>query len=170
MKRIILFLIVIGGGSCQDVNSDFNPFDNEFQFHKGFRVSDYDTIMGECGYWFLTKRTNGIDAYYQFFTDEERIVAKGFEVFVDEIAEHNIDSLKSEKYVIQLLETHPIDLTEITQRLSIFKVKEIKIVSQADIYMFVELTDERDSIYTGSITTTVDDKGITRHLRYFNGK
>jgi hypothetical protein len=172
MRKIGLILIVaIASGCYEPKNYDFNPFDDEFLFHKNFKISDYDTIMGECGFWNLTKRNDGLETYYQFFTNKKPIVAKGFDLDIDEILVDDKDSLESETYLKKLWRNRPINFELVRQRLSPFKIKEINIVRQTDAYLDIELIDVRDSVYTASIIMALlEDNKITRQLQYFNGR
>lgn len=67
MKNIGLLFITFIVSNCQPKNVEFNPFDNEFRFHRNFQLSEYDQIMAECGYWNLSKRKDDLEIYYQFF-------------------------------------------------------------------------------------------------------
>lgn len=162
--------MIISISSCQPDNIDFDPFDNEFKFHQNFKLQDYDSITGECGYWNLTKTDNGLGTYYQFFLDEKEIVAKGFNLDIDEIPIINIDSLNSENGIIRLLEGHPIDFESAKQKLTIFNIKEIKVKEPVSTFMRIELIDNRDLIYQADITTFVEETKMIRKLTYFNIK
>ena len=85
----LIVLIIVIWTSCQPANIDFNPFDDEFRFHRSFNLTEYDTVIGECGYWNLTKQNGGLKIYYQFYLDERDIVAKGFQLDLDEIQFNN---------------------------------------------------------------------------------
>ncbi len=167
MRNLGLILIVLIIVSCQSENVDFDPFDNEFRFHRNFKISDYDTLNGECGYWNLTKRNDVVKNYYQFYVDEKSIVAKGFSLDIDEIPIVE-DSLNTDGYVIKLLEKHPIDFEQLKQRLTIYKIEEIKVLSPTDTYVKIELVDLNGSTYKADIIAVFEDNKFTRHLTYFN--
>ena len=43
----LIVLIIVIWTSCQPANVDFNPFDDEFRFHRSFNLTEYDTVIGE---------------------------------------------------------------------------------------------------------------------------
>lgn len=155
---------------CKPGNVDFNPFDNEFKFHRNFNLVEYDTIMGECGYWNLTKTENGLNVYYQFFLDETPIVAKGFDLKFDEISIFDEDSLENQDYLLNIIKRHPLNPDSIKNRLASLKIKDVKVYAPMELATLVEITDMRDSVYTASLEVYFDGKVITRNLNYFNGK
>ena len=170
MRNVGLIIMIMSISSCRPDNADFDPFDNEFKFHQNFKLQDYDSITGECGYWNLTKKNNnGLWTYYQFFLDEE-IVAKGFSLDIDEIPIINKDSLNTENGIIKLLERYPIDFESAKQKLSIFNIREIKIKEPVSTLMRIELIDSKDSVYQASIMTFFEETKMTRQLTYFNNK
>jgi hypothetical protein len=76
MKGLLSIIIIVAWCTgCKSSNTNFYPFDQDFRFHKNFNLADYDTIMGECGYWNLTNRKDG--TYYQFFSKKEENSSKG---------------------------------------------------------------------------------------------
>lgn len=170
MRRLpYIIIITFFWTGCKHSNTDFNPFDQDFQFHKNFNVADYDTIMGECGYWNLTKRIDG--TYYQFFDNKKEIVAKGFNVAFDEITISNYDSLEHNELMTKAIKEYSFDINTIKQSLQKFQLKEIKFRYDTSLFPAIEMVDEEDSTHYASLTLEFDGKDkIVREVRYFNGK
>jgi hypothetical protein len=124
--------------------------------------------MGECGYWNLTRKENGLGIYYQFFLEEKTIVAKGFNLDIDEIPITLKDSLITEATFINLTKEHPIDIEYVKSKLSSFKIKDIVFKSPFGSYIEIELVDTKDSVYQASIMMLFENDKIVRQLSYFN--
>jgi hypothetical protein len=161
---ILIGTILIG---CGPQNNDFDPFDNEYRFHKTFRQSDYDTINGECGYWNLTNRDDG--TYYQFFLDESEIVAKGFNLIIDEIQVSNLNN-DSINRLFESIENKTIDINLIQERLKQFKIKQVTFLPDSTLINRLELIDENDSTYYADVLPFYENNKIFRQISYFNGK
>jgi len=164
---IFSFLIL---AACQTKNIEFNPFDDEFEFHRNFISEEYDTIFGECGYWNLTKKTQDLKPYYQFYLNEKPIVAKGFDLILDEIEILEEDSLKNDSSTTQKFVNQPINLALIVEKLKIFNIKEVKVLELNSVISSIKLTDNKDAVYNASIMINIDSNKITRKLSYFNAK
>lgn len=175
MKGICLLILIgtlfIG---CRYDNSSFYPFDNNYTFHKSFAMSDYDTVMGECGFWFLYNKVDG--SYYQFFGDEKNIVAKGFTIDLDEIAIDNLDDLSFVKRSALKFEMKAFDTTKLKTSLFNFKIREVEVFSDTTdaIESIVEMIDKNDSVQIARVVCYYDyDRPgklkIIKQLRYFNG-
>lgn len=167
MRNVALILIVFLSLACQPTNEDFNPFDNEFSLHRNFKLADYDTLMGECGYWNLTKR-DSIQVYYQFFLDENPIVAKGFNYVIGEVI-INTDSVNYH-YLLDFIKNNSIDYVSTAKRLSAIGIKEVNPIDTVSDYMRVELLHNNGKNYYGYIASFANGGKITRQLSYFNGR
>lgn len=167
MKNCLTLLIgsiLIG---CGPQNNDFDPFDKEYRFHKTFSQADYDTINGECGYWSLTNKEDG--TYYQFFLDEDEIVAKGFNLVIDEIQVLNLNN-DSIKRLFESVENKAVDLNLIQERLKRFKIKRVNFLPDSTSISRLELIDENDSTYYADVLPFYENNRIFRQISYFNGK
>jgi hypothetical protein len=176
----LTILIILCALSCRAPNREFNPFDQEFRFHQSFRIEDYDTITGECGYWNLTNRIDG--GYYQFYMDEPEIVAKGFNVDMRIAEADGIEDLSNDE-VQKLFDSHPIDLLQLKKELSKLNVVDVKYMRRLqevfDIGTNTEKMDSvnslglvynNDSIYFPFVEPYRIEKRIGRRIGYFNGK
>ena len=84
MNRLhhLAFLVVLFGcWSPEDESSisemeNFNPFDKNFEFPDNIQFAEYDTILGECGYWHLTREDRGLSIYYQLLRPRSRDLGK----------------------------------------------------------------------------------------------
>lgn len=154
--------------ACGPENSNFDPFDKEFSFHKNFNLSDYDTIRGECGYWNLTNRNDG--TYYQFFLNENEIVAKGFNLTLDEIIINYPEDLTYNETITNASKNNPIDTNRIKERLKFFEIKKVIFVSDKTQIQAIKMTDQKDSIHFADILPFLDSNKIVWQISYFNGK
>jgi len=170
MKNSALIVVIVLATGCGPRNTDFNPFDNEFRFHSTFEYADYDSIWGTCGYWNLTKKKDSLETYYQFYLDEDEIIAKGFDLVIDEIPILNRDNLHTEQEISAFLNQHPIDLPAVKQKLLKVNIKEIKIQSPVSSFMQIQLVDTRDSVYIADIMSFIRENKMVRRLSYFHGK
>jgi hypothetical protein len=178
MKNLIS-VILVGAiwFCCSPKNNDFNPFDSEFKYHKNFSKTEYDTVMGECGYWFLYNKIDG--TYYQFFNDEKAIVAKGLCIDLDQITiDHAVGEDSVDEKITVALGASPLDTVLIKTRLANFvKIKKLILSEDRSVLPFlqgVEFIDANDSTYLAEIcienTQTSKQLKLLRQFRYFNGK
>ena len=164
MKILVTILVGTMLIGCKTKNIDFDPFDNDYRFHKNFRLSDYDTIRIECGYWNLTNKHNG--SYYQFFLDESEIVGKGFNLTLDEIqvSYPDYDSINS---IFKSMQKKLIDITSIQERLKQFGIKQVTLLPDSVLFDRLEMIDERDSVFYANILSQVENNKIIRQISYF---
>lgn len=175
---LLFFLHSVTG--CGPKNRDFNPFDDEFHFHKRFDISEYDTIRIECGYWNLTNRSSG--AYYQFFEDQPEIVGKGFRVYVDVAEVDTTKDLPSKEFG-EMVDKDPINLDQLKTRVSSLGIKDVKYVrhftklyeggtgqERMDSVTSLALIYKNDSIYYPTIKPYVDINKKVWKIDYYKGK
>lgn len=177
----LIFLLIFCALACAPRNEEFNPFDSEFRFHKTFDIKDYDTLIGECGYWNLTNRQTG--AYYQFYLDEPEIVAKGFYVDV-EIAEVDTTKIFSQEQVDSLSRTYPLNLLNLKESLAKLKFKDVRTMRVwgenlemetgrmwEDSIEYIGVVDTNDSIHAiFDEPPFISGAKLIRRVGYFNSK
>lgn len=168
MKRlatIILVLTIVFG--CQPKNRDFNPFDDEYKFHDKFKLSDHDTVMGECGYWNLTNRKDG--TYYQFYLSEKEIVAKGFNITLDDFnVDFGEDGPNPHEFV-EALKSHPLDTTRIKSLVEIFDLKKVTFLYDTTSLTGLAMVDQNDSVHLAEVVPFWNARSIVRQVQYFKG-
>jgi hypothetical protein len=165
LLRAILITIILTG--CGPNNIDFDPFDSQYRFHEKFNLSDHDTIIGECGYWNLTNRNDG--TYYQFFLSEKKIVAKGFNITIDNIkSEFAIDGPNTEEF-IEVIRENPVDTIKIKSLLKIFEPKKISFIYDTTSLIGVEIIDKEGSAHLAEVTAFWNGQSIERQIQYFKG-
>lgn len=167
--------------ACGPRNKDFNPFDDEFRFHKYFTASNYDTIIGECGYWNLTNRNDG--SYYQFYGGDPKIVAKGFDVYLNVVEVDTSETLSGEE-LTKIFDSHPVDLSELRNVLSKFNIADVRYVDgvfkdvidietgedETDSLKMLVLFCKNDSTYLPHINGFIDGNMLVRRIGYFNAR
>lgn len=168
MTRIAIILLIIFAVGCGPVNDNFNPFDNEFKFHKNIILSDYDTIMGECGYWNYTNRVTG--SYYQFFLDEGEIVAKGFNVTLSPILLQDSINQADPNHVVRLLQKYPVRLEEVEEKLQTYNSKLVRLTDNRDGIPGVEIIEENGSIQHATLSPYLENNKLIWEIQFFNGK
>lgn len=164
----IAMLIVTILAGCGSRNEQFSPFDDEYEFHTNFKLSDYDTIDGQCGYWNLTNRNDG--TYYQFFLNEKRIVAKGFDIVIDELeVEYSGDEPNSQQF-IDALKRNPIDTNRIKAHLEKYNPKAVMFLYDTTSLTGLKIVDQRDSVHLAAVEAFWNGQRIERTIGYFNVK
>jgi hypothetical protein len=166
--------------SCGPRNEYFNPFDNEFRFHRRFNLADYDTIRIECGYWNLTNRNDG--GYYQFYIDSPGVVGKGFNVYID-VAVPDTTRVLTPAEFWEIVESNPIDLAELKSKVSKLNIKDVRYVRTLSDVFIVGTEEERmdsvnslglvymnDSIYFPSWHPIHEGNKVIWWVGYFNAK
>ncbi|WKZ59102.1 MAG: hypothetical protein QY309_14665 [Cyclobacteriaceae bacterium] len=162
---ILMMTLAIG---CAPTNENFNPFDKEFKLHKNITLSDYDTIIGECGYWNYTNRITG--SYYQFFLNEREIVAKGFNLKLNPIILEDTVNQTDPKHIFSILETHPVNLDMVKEKLQVYNVKQVRFIDDVDVISGIEITEESGSIQFASLSPYFADNKLIWQIQFFNGK
>lgn len=175
MKGIFLTLSISAVFiACKPHNEDFNPFDNEFEFHQNFKLSDYDTVWGECGYWNFTNRNNG--TYYQFYLGEKDIVAKGFNIDFDQQIFINPDTTDDYRVYSERVYLDPIDTNLVKKCLLNLKIEKVRFIYDSSRIPSIEIIDSTDSIrqisLSGyfSINEFSKELKLVRQISYYNDK
>jgi hypothetical protein len=177
MNRLhhLAFLVVLFG--CwrpEDERSisemdNFNPFDENFEFHDNIQFADYDTIIGECGYWHLAREDRGVYIFYQLFNKDPEIWAKGFTIDLDEVEIPEWINQEDFLAINDLFLRVPIDTSEIRTALTKFDIVDFKVSDPAFPYT-IQMIDSKGNKFVGYIHAWRDDKTLRRYVEFNNSK
>jgi len=170
--RISILLIISTVLSCQQSSTDFNPFDNDFRLHSKMDFASYDTVLVQCGFWNLTMRSDNLSTYYQFFTDETPVVAKGFDFLINDLKVDTIQNDTQYDSLDNILKLISIDTSLIKQQLMVLGIKDIVILNDSSNFRNVKLIDNGNNVHFGDLFTFYDESEskLIRSIHYFNGR
>jgi hypothetical protein len=167
-------LIAIGCANPQDdiqvsVPDGFNPFNDNFELHSNIKLSQYDTMLGECGFWHLAKSEDGLYTFYQLFGDEPKIWAKGFRLDIDEVVSDIDRSAMNLETVKNLFYKVPFDTSQVRKRLSKIGIVNFRILSDTAVMCKIELIDSDSNTFDGWIQAfpIPDDKRVIRYIDFY---
>lgn len=178
MRNLLLATYLIATIGCASQQDEirvselegFNPFNDNFQFHSNIKLWQYDTILGECGFWHLAKEEEGLYTFYQLFDDEPKIWAKGFELDIDEVVSELDRNHMNLQTVKELFYKVPFDSNQVRTRLSKLGIVNFRVVSDTAVMCKIELVDLNSNIFVGWIQAFPDPdfKKVKRYIEFRN--
>jgi hypothetical protein len=174
LHHLAFLVILFACWSAEDESSisemdNFNPFDENFEFHDNIQFAEYDTILEECGYWRLIKEGRGGYIFYQLLDKKPEIWAKGFTVDLDEIEILEVANQEGFLAINDLFLRVPIDTNGIRSALARFDIVDFKVSDPAFPYT-IQMIDSRGNKFVGYIRAWRDDKTLGRYLDFYNDK
>jgi hypothetical protein len=131
MRKLIVALITMFLFSCQEEPS-YNPFDSHFNVSvERVLENGCDTISAGCGWFNLQVKTGRLRPFYQVDSGEDfyKVVAKGFEYYVDTIDLQGNTFYYSNDRLQDSILNLPYNKAELNKELGVFGYRIVSVDS-----------------------------------------
>ncbi|HRG07572.1 MAG TPA: hypothetical protein PLJ08_03265 [Cyclobacteriaceae bacterium] len=160
---LITSQLLLGCYHSGDGDVDFYAFNNNLTLHRNFKITDYDSILIECGNINLTNRYTG--EYYQLLPESYEIVGKGFNLLIDKIPIP--PSVHPEVFARKVHKTHPLELSFLKDKLAYYKAEPIEFVDGED-GQGINMRDKVGKIHFAEIACSRSSDTLFRYVIFFN--